>query len=235
MNQKAILNSDIRYECSDSAFAGGMDYFLNEKVTDVSIDEKNDSAMLVSSVKGAGKKVYEQTITVLWKNNFRAISINGRCSCSVGYNCKHVAAVCLYYQKILAHPKVIETHTADCLRWLEAYSAKPESKPDYQEFLTYLLMPGSKPYGYILDLMETRQKPAGGLSKGKKTSINNLRYNYSYSSFIQAEDEEIIRLLTALKLTPSSQPIIAGAAGHLVLTKLISTGRLFIWILKTHL
>ncbi|MBS3952956.1 MAG: DEAD/DEAH box helicase [Methylomicrobium sp.] len=227
MNQKAILNSDIRYECSDSAFAGGMDYFLNEKVTDVSIDEKNDSAVLVSSVKGMGKKGYEQKITVLWKNNFKSISINGRCSCTVGYNCKHVAAVCLYYQKILAHPKVIETHTADCLRWLEAYAAKPESKSDFQEFLAYLLIPGSKPYGYILDLMETRQKPAGGLSKGKKTSINNLRYNYSYSSFIQAEDEEIIRLLTALKLTPSSQPIIAGAAGHLVLTKLISTGRLF--------
>jgi len=65
------------------------------------------------------------------------------------------------------------------------------------------------------------------LNKGRRTTLNNLRYSYSYLNYVQPEDQEIAKLLTALNPAFKDEPLIAGATGYLALSKLLKTGRLF--------
>ena len=56
---------------------------------------------LTAQCKGSAGQVYLQTITLLVKDGY--YDINGRCSCYVGYNCKHVVAALLTLEQMQQH------------------------------------------------------------------------------------------------------------------------------------
>ena len=54
--------------------------------------------LISGSVFGSRPRPYSQTIMLA--SNGRAVTINGFCSCPVGVNCKHVAAVLLQHLEL---------------------------------------------------------------------------------------------------------------------------------------
>lgn len=182
-------------------------------------------------MKGSHAVPYKQLIAVKWSPEFELTSIVGRCSCPIGYNCKHVAAALLEYQQRL-QAKTAPLNPTACFDWLESLDAdcSAESDPN-QEFLAYLLKPQGAKQGLTVDFVVTKAKKSGGLTRGRAATLNNLIYSSSYGyrtpEYIQPEDEDIIKLLTGLANSHSYQPQIKGWTGGLVLNNMLQTGRLY--------
>lgn len=226
---KKLLRSDIRYQCEDDSYQRGLSYFEKGMVLEVNI--KSEGALFVqlnSTVKGTANNPYKQNIRIVWRSDYSAADIDGDCSCPVGYNCKHVAAACLMYQAGIEQAIQPQPNRNHCFDWLNSLNDSPEPPEHNQEFLAYLLKPGKNPHDITVDFLITKSKKTGGLAKGRKTTLSNLRYSYSYLGYIQYGDEEITKLLAALN-TQNSLPIISGNIGHLALLKLLQTGRLY-WL-----
>jgi len=226
--QKKLLRSDIRYECGDAFYERGRNYFETNRVINLTV--KSEGALFVqlnAAVKGSHKDPYRQNIRIVWRPDYSAAEIEGDCTCPIGFNCKHVAAACLMYQNSGQSLAISKTKSS-CLDWLNSLHEQAPTQHDVrQEFIAYLLKPGNAKHEFTIDLLITKAKKTGGLTKGRKTTLNNLRYSYAYTSYIQPEDQEIAKLLTALNPVFKDEPLIAGATGYLALSKLLKTGRLF--------
>ena len=226
--QKKLLRSDIRYECGDAFYERGRSYFEKDAVLNLTV--KSEGTLFVqlnAAVIGSYKTPYKQNIRIVWRPDYSAAEIEGDCTCPVGYNCKHVAAVCLMYQNSKLSLSAADAKP-DCLDWLNSLHQQAPGHHDVsQDFIAYLLKPGNAKHEFTIDLLITKEKKTGGLNKGRKTTLNNLRYSYSYLNYVQPEDQEIAKLLTALNPSFKDEPLIAGATGYLALSKLLKTGRLF--------
>lgn len=224
---KKLLRSDIRYECEDSAYERGKSYYERGMVINLTV--KSEGALFVqlnTTVKGSLTNPYKQNIRIVWRFDYSSAEIKGNCSCTIGYNCKHVAAACLMYQASTQNP-ASSSKSTNCLEWLDnLYEQIPLPHDVYQDFIAYILKPGKVSHELIVDFLITKEKKSGGLSKGRKTTLHNLRYSYSYLNYIQPQDEEIAKLLSALN-TDVGLPLLVGATGYLALSKLVRTGRLF--------
>lgn len=225
--QKKLLRSDIRHECGDAFYERGRGYFETNRVINLTV--KSEGALFVqlnAAVTGSHKDPYRQNIRIVWRPDYSAAEIEGDCTCPVGYNCKHVAAACLMYQYSGQNLAISKTKSS-CLDWLNSlHQQTPEQHNVHQEFIAYILMPGPAKHEFTIDFLITKAKKTGGLNKGRKTTLNNLRYSYAYASHIGPEDQEIAKLVTA-NLSLRGTPSIDGATGYLTLSKLLKTSRLF--------
>ncbi|TAK63473.1 SNF2-related protein [Methylobacter sp.] len=226
--QKKLLRSDIRYECGDAFYERGRSYF--ERGTVINLTIASEGALFVqinAAVKGSHKDPYRQNIRIVWRPDYSSAEIEGDCTCPVGYNCKHVAAVCLMYQNTKPGLPASDIKP-NCLDWLDSlYTQAPGQHDVHQDFIAYILKPGNAKHEFTIELLITKAKKTGGLAKGRRTTLNNLRYSYSYLNYVQPEDQEIAKLLTVLNPAFKDEPLIAGATGYLALSKLLKTGRLF--------
>jgi SNF2-related domain/Helicase conserved C-terminal domain/SWIM zinc finger len=226
-NPKKILSSDIRYECGDASYERGRSYYEKNQVLDFSV--KGEGALYVqlnAGVKGSALTPYKQNIRIVWRPDYSSVKIDGYCSCPVGYNCKHVAAVCLNYQNSSAPSSAKEIN---CLDWLDGFKEEVVIQHDKaEEFIAYVLKPVGVLQDLTVDFYITKAKKTGGYAKGRKTTLSNLRYSYAYTSYIHTVDGEIAKLL-AILTSSSGQPLISGAGGYLTVTKMLSSGRLF-WL-----
>lgn len=217
----------IRRACSLSSYERGRSYYAKGQVVKLTIS--SEGALFVqinSSVKGSVKTPYNQNIRIVWRPDYNNATIEGDCSCPVGYNCKHVAAVCLKYHDSLQSP-VSPASGSSCLDWLASLDQRAQPHKPRQEFIAYVLKPGKHAHQVAVEFHVTKEKKSGDLSKGRKTTLNNLRYSYAYTSYIQPEDEEIASLLSAFGQGYGGEPTIKGAAGAVALSKLVQTGRLY--------
>lgn len=222
---KKLLNSDIQRGCTASTYERGREYFARGRVLNLSVVSKGVLfVQLSATVKGNNVIPYKQNIRITWRDNFHSASIEGNCSCPVGYNCKHVAAVCLMYQYSLQNA----TTGASCLDWLnelDEVTAEPDSS---REFIIYMLKPGNNPQQFIIELLLSKVKKLGGLGKGRKLSLQNIAYYRHNASYLRPEDNDIIKLLTALESNYlGAYTILEGAIGFFALSKLLPTGRLY--------
>lgn len=232
-NKKKLLRSDIIYECDEECYEQGMTFFRHKQI--VAMDIKSQGALyvqLTGQVKDVINKPYSQIIRIVWSPSYSLVDIDGECNCSVGFNCKHVAAVCIYYQQSLSD--VSQQTQPECLAWLNQF-AKDDDSPvkksfsaETTEFIAYILRPSHVPHEYIFDFVITKEKKNGGLVKGRKTNISNLRYSHALLGYFQPEDDEIIKILLALN-TLSGFPVLSGSVGYLAITCLLKTKRLY-WL-----
>jgi SNF2 family DNA or RNA helicase len=228
IKSKKLLRSDIRYECGDSSYEQGRSYFDKGHVVNLTIQTEGTLFVhLVSSVKGSKIHPYQQTIRITWRPDYSAAKIKGDCSCPDVYNCKHVAAACLMYQNSGQTLSSSPDTGASCLVWLDSLNAPPPPTLNiYQEFIAYILKPGITPHEFTVDFLVTKANKSGRPGKARKTTLANLRYSYSYLSYIQPLDEEIAKLMAALN-TYKGEPLLVGPIGYIALSKLAQTGRLF--------
>ena len=232
INKKRILNSDIRYACGDTYFARGRQYFDEGRVSGLRVvQEKPFIVIFISKILGSKGNNYKQNIRIDWKDDYSTVEVDGDCSCPMSYNCKHIAAACLEYMHLLAEEVSSNSDDHACLDWLNEFDSKLEAQDSNKEFIAYILKSNKLLSGFSMGFAITNVKKMGGLSKGRKTTVNNIRYSYSYNNYIQEIDQEIARLLYTLETNYAGEPQISGTLGSLALSKIIQTGRLF-W--ETH-
>ncbi len=222
---KKLLNSDIQRGCTVSTYERGREYFSRGRVLNLSIVSKGVLfVQLSATVKGNNVIPYKQNIRITWRDDFHSASIEGNCSCPVGYNCKHVAAACLMYQYSLQNAMT----GASCLDWLNVLDETTTEPDTSREFIIYILKPNNNPQQFIIELSLSKTKKSGGLGKGRKLSLQNIAYYRHNASYLHPEDHDIIKLLNALETKYlGAYAILEGAIGFFALSKLLSTGRLY--------
>lgn len=230
-NEKQLHRSDIVKECGISFYERGKRYYADGAVIQCKVTSEGALfTQLNAAVEGSANTPYKQNIRITWRPNFQSPEIEGSCSCPIGYNCKHVAAVCLAYQDG-NQEGARKRQESSCLEWLDSLNNlnnKGQSvNPDNtNEFIAYILRP-AKNNELTVDLVVTKEKKYGGLSKGRKTSLQNLRYSFSHYGYVCPEDSELAKIIVALDSSFSAEPLFTGSLGGIALAKLLKTGRLF--------
>ncbi len=227
--EKKLHRSDIILECGESFYSHGRQYYEAGLVSQYKIN--SEGALFVqlnATVKGSATSPYKQNIRITWRSDFSSANIEGSCSCPVGYNCKHVAAVCLMYQN--NGTEVLHMGAgSSCFEWLDSFQPNTFASKNNaaEEFIVYILKSSQIKNALTVEMVVTREKKTGGLSKGRKISMQNLRYSFSYYPYAKPDDIEIAKILLALDTSPGSEPLFTGSIGGIALAKLLQTGRVF--------
>jgi len=184
-------------------------------------------------VKGSTRNSYKQRIEVTLSDLFN-VSIDGDCSCPVGFNCKHVVAACLQLQETLELSSKIERKPdlRAALGWLDNMAASCEEKQPQDPssgFMAYVLDFSNKKGILEVRLLSTKPLKKGGLSKGRAIQLYALTYSYYSSGYvIQDVDREISKLLDAIQSASMYNNLaLYGELGFVALSKILQTGRCF--------
>ena len=103
----ALPVEQIHRQFDGGTLSRGKSYFKQNKVVRLTADVTPREGILYLSldgkVRGRSRYVYEQDIEIRYGHHEDddGVKIDGYCSCPVGFNCKHVAALCLHYQATL--------------------------------------------------------------------------------------------------------------------------------------
>ena len=181
----------------------GKRYFEQGRV--LSVDQSPDKGVISGRVQGSRRRLYQVVIRVDERADPR-FSIRGHCSCPVGWNCKHVAAVLLAVgakdaageapSRRRLRPEAPEPLLpASVESWL-CETEQLELDADEQHRLLYLLRlqkPAASHARVQLSAAKVRSLKAGGY--GKPASFNLLAD--AKGRFIRPEDRRIIALCAA--------------------------------------
>ena len=91
-----ITDDEIRRAVSGRAFEAGIQYQMDGRVHDLTIAA--NGTIVQAQVDGSGRAAYRQTVRLVRGGSGQVVP-SGTCTCPVGFNCKHVAAVLLEYQE----------------------------------------------------------------------------------------------------------------------------------------
>jgi superfamily II DNA or RNA helicase len=226
-----ITPRDIQDFIDENYFARGLDYFLRNKV--ISCDVAKDGQQLIARVKGSGFKVY-QTIVNLDFHHGELVDVRGQCSCPVGYNCKHVAAVLLSRAGEEISPDGATPATATQINttqntqnWLDSFKTNTRTKQQSPDELHYLLSISDdlKQARVIVQTYKTRAlKKTTGWGKGQK--IN--RVSDSMAGYLTDSDKRLNQLLEAIYPIDSymaGNKNLYGEGSDYLLQRVIQTGR----------
>ncbi|QBE63779.1 DEAD/DEAH box helicase [Pseudoduganella lutea] len=223
---------DIRHQFDSGTFARGEDYARRSKVASVLWDDD----VLLGEVEGSGRQVYEQTIYL--KPGRRGVLVDGDCTCPMDHNCKHVVAVLLASMKDSkeipdvapsALPPKAELWLGRVAQTFAQTLAQPAPAPargpEYR--LVYVLMPDGDDGLLRLNLCKARLRKNGSIVAATLHndlySLLSMRPNY-----LRREDEEPVRLLSALRTGSMYAGDIrpAGTIGARLLAQLCAENRL---------
>lgn len=87
-----INRNHIRRIIGEPYFSRGEDYFERDRVVEVTIHSPDRISGLVA---GSGRKRYRIEASLTWVAPGELKSVAGECTCPIGFNCKHVAALLL--------------------------------------------------------------------------------------------------------------------------------------------
>jgi SNF2 family DNA or RNA helicase len=229
VNDKKLLRSDLIKECGVSFYERGKQYYDAGLVEQCKITSEGALfTQLNATVEGSANSPYKQNIRIIWRPDYRSAEIEGNCSCPIGYNCKHIVAACLAYQDG-NHGEPRKKAEPGCLEWLDGLKrgAVVPKKEEVDEFIAYILKPARVLNELTIEIIVTKEKKFGGLSKGRKTNLHNLRYSFSYYPYVTPEDTELAKIISALDNSVGGESLVNGSMGAIALTKLLQTGRLF--------
>lgn len=221
---------DIQNNVGKTFYNRGLAYFHRDHVVSIDIDyEDAERVDLYTVVNGSGHRSYEQDISI--HRNGRKVTIDGDCTCPVGYNCKHVVAACLYYRKQPAGSlfTLRKPGRDECLTWLDQFEqlqATNAPQPPKNDFLIYILKPHGRGRASV-DFHVTRLLKKGGLGKGRRVASNLLFNSYYHPDYVQDDDIRISQLLQSSNERYSSTLFIRGEPGAIALDKMVKTGRCF--------
>ena len=210
---KPVSKTELRRLIGEPDFSRGQGYFRARRVRSAELDP--DCERAVGKVEGSRRRPYEQTITLQWDAKGRLSRIKGRCSCPVGSNCKHVAAVMLTLlpalnredlaaspvtptNPLVASEPEITGYLGGWLGRLEEITALVPTRSDKPggERLYYLLNSG--PTGCLeIELFKIRKLKNGDLSRNPQRYI--LSSNLPTAAFLELADISILSRLCHLQ------------------------------------
>jgi len=253
LTQASISQTAIHNSFSPATLERGIDYFEDDRVTIIEIKSAPHTGINISAkVKGSNKS-YNTKVSI--KITDQHTSIIGECNCSVGFRCKHAAAVVLSYaeehaqthNKHLAAPGSEHINEMEVENWLHSFQTKnsdhkqyiePETEhytqAEHNNALLYLLSPDDD--NIMVETIVARRLKKGGFGKGRTQSIHDLVDGYtSHLKFEHNEqDIKIAGLLNSMNghayfYRQNDYIIKRDDIGELSLKKMAATGRLF-WL-----
>ncbi|AWV45620.1 helicase [Hafnia alvei] len=184
--------------------------------------------MLTAKVQGTERRPY--AVVIYFHDKQNQLRIEGECSCPVGFNCKHVAAVLL--AGLEEQEPTATGARPELLRWLEAFRAQQTSS-----------IAAKKPtqtLAYVLAWSEHRQHHEIRLYKAKLDkdgavrSIDQQWHNIEPAlvkppKFVTPEDFQILRELWIERPRNGIAAFeLQGTSGAELIRKMMATGRFFV-------
>ena len=232
-----LTTQDISNYMSSSDYSRGLSYFRKSSVVKCLVTLDSDEKLLMNGVvKGSLNNKYSQFIIINKKKHLTIIS--GNCSCPVGYNCKHVVAVCLEYiengKMKLQHtiPKEIQE---DLLKsWLGSLKeSKEETNHKRLEesstyFITYRLFSRDRDNSE-LKFYKSKYLKSGGLGKGTQLDSYKFVDSYHFKDLKNEVDNEIAELAKHLDFSRwgTTKQKFKGAFGAVLLQEILKTKRCY--------
>lgn len=233
-----VSSVDIASSFSTAYLTRGRQYYRENKVTALSTSP--NGALVTALVTGSNKNRYHVNILLQAKPGGHVL-VNGKCSCPVGYNCKHVAATLIKAQaesprEAQAPADKVSPNMTDLPDeisiWLNEMARVAISTLDRdtlpanvsQRLLYVLKLNDSKPAGVAVTFFTARLLKAGGF--GKKTFHNSIANIFIGATprYFTERDKEIVTSLNLIHTTGGS---LTGAQGTRWMTEMIATGRCF--------
>ncbi len=232
---------DIRRACGAHAFSRGSGYQRLRRVLKLAM---NDDGLLIGSVQGTERRPYRQTVEV--QQNGHGVDIMGECTCPIGFNCKHVAALLLealvrapaHWTAVApAMDKAKPALSQPLQDWLASLDAatRPERGNEYpaqvRHRLIYVLQPSPAATmmpGVGVELYNAR------LLKDDRLEPNPSRYNAENAwnanpaRFLRDSDLTILRRLSLNQRGQARAPHacpLHGREGTGILWAILETGR----------
>ncbi len=227
----AITDDLICRTVTANAFQAGIAYQRSGRVGPFKFDPV--TGMIEGRVRGSGGNSYRQTIK-LGAGRKKDHSIAGSCSCPVGYNCKHVAAVLVAFRETQPAPAVARVQaprdpieppalSPEITAWLHALeTAEANESEDYppniRKRLLYVL--AAAPYsGGLTVSLQSIEMRRDGLPSGapRHHSLSELTRSNQQGKFLRPSDRAILRRLMTYPPTDPDFPN--------VLRQILATGR----------
>jgi superfamily II DNA or RNA helicase len=206
-------------DIAEAIGAGGLSrgFKVHSRGQVIDADFNTEGTVITGRVRGGESKPYRQMITL--RRNESGVTIHGTCSCPVGVNCKHVAAVLIEARRIararknapeinpLAAPGENGAQRAqlspDMLTWLNGVEAAARAgggggySAEIKQRLIYVLevrpeINGGRPGGFISPMTATLLK-GGGLGASPRPYNPGNIHNYPPAKYLLPEDLEILR------------------------------------------
>lgn len=181
------------------------------------------SGTIRGSVKGSEWKPYDQRISVTPDR------VDGLCTCPVGANCKHVAAVLL---NLMGEDEVVETGEVraepQVTTWLKSleqlFIGANDYPKDVPQRVFYLFSPDEK--GVALEIVTTRALVSGGFGKPSRLQLNGL-YSNVWPPHVLPVDVRLIGAISrSLARTGGESKFrLVGTDGARLLPEILATGR----------
>ncbi len=224
-----IINFDDVIElCGSVATSRGRAYKSSGSVLEIEWQPEN--SMLLSNVQGSAADPYQQRTLITTHR------MDGECSCPVQYNCKHVAAALLCWVDKQNVPQSDDDRALRAVnRWLQKLveqgrhlTPRLEDHTPGEPLLFYQIDSGALTQvksGITLAIQQSRLLKRGGY--GKETPY---RYHghYYHPDWVLASDRSILELAVGKNNDVTYRTLtIEGDIGHLIMNKLLATGRCF--------
>jgi superfamily II DNA or RNA helicase len=183
---------------------------------------------LSGKVQGTQHRPY--SVEARFEQDDGDVWVDGECSCPVGYNCKHVAALLLAGMSVAApSPAGVRS---EVVKWLEGFQSRHRRaaptlrKPQPTQALGYVI--AATPRGRPSIFLYKVRLAADGSIRSIDAPWNNLEAALVRPmKFIQEEDLPILRGLLFGRLPEDyGSFVLRGTAGAELLEKLVATGRL---------
>ncbi|MEX2481647.1 MAG: DEAD/DEAH box helicase [Gammaproteobacteria bacterium] len=229
--EPTLTAATIRATVGFATYARGSDYFAEGRVEELVAEAFPYGWELQAVTRGSGRAIYSQDIVIDLDPD--GVSIEGDCTCPVGYNCKHVAAVCLAF---LTNPETRHTSTeaasAAFTRWLEAVASAGQIRSPGDERVVYLLglsedadFDGRSTVECRARIVKSKQR-GSGYTRGRHLDLLDILRPYNVARAVSPADAEIATLLLA-GVDYWQRATIAGRAGGHALDALLESGRCY--------
>ncbi len=203
-----------------AAVERGREYVRKGRVLEAHLDV---NGQVRGIVKGSEWKPYEQKIA------FDVSAIDGLCTCPVGANCKHVAAVLL---DLMGADEVVdlapEKADPQVSKWLESvqnlFTDPNAYPPDVPLRVFYVLSRDEK--GVSVEIVSTRALKTGGYGKTSRVNLNAI-YSHQWPRHVMPIDVRIIEAVAKGlgRAGYEARYRLAGGDGARTLPEMVASGR----------
>ena len=251
-----ITKQDIKESVGASYYLRGFEYYTRKKVLDFRVHkteglDEDEYITITSKVKGSAGRIYQQEIEIYLDEDeyeLDIVVIDGKCSCPISYDCKHVAAVCIAYQqeyltKYLPNDtqlyKVESKQISLIDKWLLNIQTSnainiPQSAKDttlsQDYFLTYKLYATNSYEKNELSFYKSKILKNGSISRGSRLDTDKVIHGNSYNELKTEVDYDILKMASSFiprTYYHESMELLSGTLGAMLLQRVIHTKRCF--------
>ena len=191
--------NEIRMHTYVNDYSRGVNYFKQRRVIKCFVKVQTDDKLVIEGITLGSNDKYTQLITI---TRSMGLNIYGNCSCPVGYNCKHVVAVCLEYTENGRMKMKALTPVNELENWFHSFQSEQKREKineDEEYFITYRLFSTNKNRSKdALQFYKSRYLKNKSLSKGQLLQDHQFSRSYYNQDIKDEADEKIADLVRNL-------------------------------------